>query len=133
MPRPLPHMDAGQSPTPVLLQVAPLAVAPQQRLRRPQFSEGPSAQSMLTCCPPSKAGTGHLFHLLFPPISLQGRGKEKKERGTETTTDQYVAFPVSSTGKTHAVGKSMMSRLVSTHKQPDPPAGGCCVFPQGTM
>lgn len=79
-----------------------------------------------------------LFHFLFPQKSLQGRGKAKKttlkkERGTGSRTDQYVAFPVSSTGKTHAVGKSSMSRLVSPREQAVPPAGGCCVIPQGTI
>lgn len=81
--------------------------------------------------PPSKGGMGHLFHL-FPPTEIPP-GEWGEESGTGTTTDQDLAFPVSSTGKTHAVGKSMMSRLVSPQKQPDPPAGGCFVFPQGTI
>lgn len=78
--------------------------------------------------PPSKGGMGHLF----PPTEIPP-GEWGEESGTGTTTDQDLAFPVSSTGKTHAVGKSMMSRLVSPQKQPDPPAGGCFVFPQGTI
>lgn len=78
------------------------------------------------------------FPLSFPTEIPPGKRKGKKttlkkERGTRSRTDQYVAFPVSSTGKTHAVGKSSMSRLVSPREQAVPPAGGCCVIPQGTI
>lgn len=68
-----PSMDSGQSPAPVSSQGAPLAAAPQQRLRHPQFSEGPAAQ---TCCPNFSAFFSHRN----PSRKEEGKKSLKKRR-----------------------------------------------------
>lgn len=117
-----PRMDPGQSSAPVPSQDSAETEAP------PVLRGSSSSENSDLLQPPIPFS----LPTEIPPEKRKGEKKLRKERGAESRTEQYVVFPLSSTGKTHAVGKSSVSRLVSAHEQAVPPAGGCCVIPQGT-